>query len=236
MGNRPIFKWFALFRGARASFGQAEWRQAMAADSPANGTATNDAASAPGARVQAMNALLARNWGLVLLRGALALIFGLLVVLLPGLALASLVLLFSAYMLADGLFTIVSAVRAAGTHERWGWLVLEGLLDIAAGVVAFFWPGITLLVFVALVAAWAILSGVALLVAAFRLHKAHGRWLMGLAGLLSIIWGVLLVFAPIVGALVLTLWIGAYAAAFGLVLIVLALRLRQSHQRREAGV
>ena len=133
-------------------------------------------------------------------------------------------------MLADGVLGIVAAVRAARRHERWSWLVLEGLLDIGAGIAALAWPGLTIIVFVALVAAWAIVSGGAMALAALKLGKRHGRWLMGLAGVLSIIWGVLLAFAPITGALVLTLWIGAYALVFGITLIILSLRLRS--QRR----
>lgn len=178
------------------------------------------------ARAAAMSARLAHNWWLVLLRGVLAIALGVLTLALPAVSLASLVLLFAAYMVADGIFGIGSGVRAARRGERWGWLVLEGLLNIAAGVGALILPGLTVIVFVALVAAWAIGSGVAMIAAASRLTQAHGRWLMGLAGVLSIIWGALLVFAPITGALVLTLWIGAYALVFGVTLVVLAFQLR----------
>lgn len=174
----------------------------------------------------APNRHLARNWGWLLLRGILGLIFGLLALLMPAAALASLVLLFAAYMLADGIFAVVAAVRAAASHERWGWLAVEGFLGVAVGLVAMFLPSAAVLSFVLLASAWAILSGVALLVASFRLHRTHGRWWMALGGLLSILWGVMLFLAPVAGALVLTLWIGAYALAFGIVMIVLALRLR----------
>ncbi|HET6157557.1 MAG TPA: HdeD family acid-resistance protein [Dongiaceae bacterium] len=174
----------------------------------------------------AMSALLARNWWAVLLRGALAILLGVLALLMPVVSLASLVLLFAIYMLADGVLGIISAVRAARQDERWGWLVFEGLLDIAAGIAAFVWPGITILVFVALVAAWAVATGGAMLGAAFRLKKGHGNWLMGLAGVLSVIWGILLILAPITGAVVLTLWIGAYALVFGIALVALSFRLR----------
>lgn len=180
-----------------------------------------------------MSACLARNWWAVLLRGVLAIVLGALTLLLPAVSLASLVLLFAIYMLADGVLGIVAAVRAARRHERWGWLVVEGLLDIAAGIAALAWPGLTIIVFVSLIAAWAIVTGGALVLAALRLTKRHGRWLMGLGGVLSIAWGALLIFAPIGGALILTLWIGAYALVFGVTLVVLALRLRS--QRRARG-
>jgi uncharacterized membrane protein HdeD (DUF308 family) len=173
-----------------------------------------------------MSALLARNWWAMLLRGLIAVAIGIFTVWMPQVSLTSLVLVFAAYMLADGILGIVAAVRAARRHERWGWLVLEGLLDIGAGVAAFAWPGLTVIVFVALVAAWAIVSGGTMALAALKMTRRDGHWLMVLAGVLSIIWGAALAFAPITGALVLTLWIGAYALLFGIVLIVLALRLR----------
>jgi uncharacterized membrane protein HdeD (DUF308 family) len=189
------------------------------------GSANDDRPRGP-ALSDAMSACLARNWWAVLLRGLLAIVLGVLTVALPAVSLASLVLLFAVYMLADGVLGIVSAIRAARRHERWGWLVLEGLLDLAAGIAALVWPGLTIIVFVVLVAIWAIVTGVALLGATFRLNRQHGRWLMGLAGVLSLVWGILLIVAPIGGALVLMLWIGAYALVFGITLVVLAFRLR----------
>jgi uncharacterized membrane protein HdeD (DUF308 family) len=137
----------------------------------------------------AMNAVLARNWWLVALRGVLALLFGVIALLLPGVTIASLVLLFAAYMLVDGICAIVAGVRAARRHERWGLLVFEGVVDLIAGAIAVLWPLITLLAFVWLLGGWAIASGVLLLVAAFRLNLEHGRWLMAFGGVVSVIWG-----------------------------------------------
>jgi hypothetical protein len=88
------------------------------------------------------------------------------------------------------------------------------------------WPVITVLVFVYLIAAWSIVSGALMAVAAFRLHHTHGRWLMAIAGVFSIIFGVLVALSPIAGALVLTLWLGAYALVFGVMLVALGFRLR----------
>ena len=179
-----------------------------------------------GAPNAAMCAVLAENWWAVALRGVFGVLFGLIALFAPGPTILSLVLLFSAYMLVDGVFGIVSAVRAASRHERWGLLLLEGLADIAAGVIAFLWPGITVIAFVLLMAAWALVSGGLMLGAAFRLTKEHGRWLLALGGVVSIVYGALLAIAPLVGALVLTWWLGAYALAFGVILLVLAFRLR----------
>src|SRR5260370_35964994 len=113
-----------------------------------------------------------------------------------------LVRVFVAYMLVDGVFAIVAAVRAAREHARWGLLAVEGVADIVAGGIAVVWPGITVLAFVLLVAAWAIVSGGLVLVAAFRLNIEHGRWWLVLAGAVSVAYGVPLVVAPRIG------WVG----------------------------
>jgi len=180
----------------------------------------------------AMSALLAQNWWAVALRGVFAILFGVVALLMTGPTIAALVLIFSAYMLADGIMAIVSGVRAARQGERWGLFILEGIVDIAAGVIAFLWPGITLLALVTLVAAWAIVSGGFEIGSAFRLKQTHGRWLLALGGILSVIFGVLVALAPIAGAIVLTWWLGAYALIFGILLLGLAFRLRR---RRDAS-
>ena len=179
---------------------------------------------------QAMSARLAQNWWAIALRGVFAILFGLAAVFLPGLTLASLVLLFAVYMLVDGIFAIVAGIRAVSRHERWGALLLEGIADLVACAIAFVWPLATVLAFVILMAAWAIVSGGLLLSAAFRLHAAHGKGLMGFGGVVSIAWGILLFLFPITGAVVLTLWMGAYALFFGVTLLVLAFRLRSRRQ------
>lgn len=188
------------------------------------------ASTAPGAqpgRHDARSGLLARNWIVVLLRGLLALTVGILAGLMPAAALGGLVLVFAAYMLADGVLTIVAAVRAGQRHERWGWLVLEGVANIAAGAVALFLPAVAVVTIVLVVAVWAIFSGGLMLVAAFRLRPDHGRVWLGLGGGVSLALGIVLLLAPITGAIVLTLWFGVYAAAFGIVLVILAFRLRR---------
>jgi uncharacterized membrane protein HdeD (DUF308 family) len=173
-----------------------------------------------------MSEALARNWWAIALRGALAIVFGLVTFILPGATMLSLVLFFAAYALVDGVFAIVAAVRSARSHERWGLLVLEGIVGIVAGVIALLWPGLTILTFVLLVAAWALVSGALMSVAAFRLQLDHGRWWLVLGGVASIVYGLLLIAAPLIGALVLTWWLGAYALVFGVLLLILAVRLR----------
>ena len=175
----------------------------------------------------AMSARLWRNWWLIALRGVFAFLFGLIALFMPVVSLAALVLLFAAYMGVDGIVAIIAAVGAARRHERWGWRVFEGIADLIAGAIAFLWPLVTILAFVLLMGAWAIVSGALLAAAAFRLHVTHGRWLMLVGGVISMIWGVLLIFWPLAGALVLTWWMAAYALFFGVALLVLAFRLRR---------
>jgi uncharacterized membrane protein HdeD (DUF308 family) len=170
---------------------------------------------------------LVKNWWLFTLRGILGIIFGLLALIFPGPTILSLVLLFSAYMLVDGIFGIVSAVRAIRHKEdRWGLLIFEGLLNIAVGIAAFLWPGLTVVAFVWLVAAWAIVTGGLMTAAGFHLNIDHGRWWLVLSGLLSLAYGVLVIVAPLAGAVVLTWWIGAYALVFGIALVIFSFKLR----------
>jgi uncharacterized membrane protein HdeD (DUF308 family) len=184
----------------------------------------------------AMSALLAENWWAMALRGVAGILFGIVALLMPGPTIGALVLLFAAYMLVDGIFDIVAGVRAATRNQRWGALIFEGIVDLIAGAIAFFIPVATVLAFVWLTGAWAIVSGVLLLGATFRLHHSHGKWLMGVGGVVSVIWGVLLFIAPIAGAVVITWWLGAYALIFGVSLLVLAFRLRSRRQAPRGAV
>jgi len=179
--------------------------------------------------MNAMSAALAQNWWAIALRGVIAILFGLVAFAMPVAVMLSLALLFAAYLLVDGIFAIVAALRAARAHERWGLLLFEGVLDFVMAVIAALFPASAVLAFVLITAAWALLTGALMLAAAFRLLHSHGRWWLALGGLVSITWGVLLVIAPGVGAVVLTWWLGAYAVVFGVVLLVLAFRLREQH-------
>ncbi|SHK46602.1 Uncharacterized membrane protein HdeD, DUF308 family [Roseomonas rosea] len=199
---------------------------ATSGDALASRTASNGASPA-----EAMSGLLARNWWAIALRGVAALGFGLVALLVPGAAMLSLALIFAAYLLADGIFGIVSAVRAARTHERWGLLLAEGVLNLLMGLLAAFFPAGAVLGFVLATAAWALLTGGLMLAAAFRLDRSHGRLWLALGGILSLAWGILLVMTPLAGAVVLTWWLGAYAVAFGAALLVLAFRLRRQRDR-----
>src|SRR5882757_10599950 len=196
------------------------------------GTTINSASDFPSPET------LVQNWWLFTLRGIFAIVFGLLALIFPGPTMLSLVILFSAYMLVDGIFGIISAVRAIRRKEdRWGLLIFEGLIDIAVGILAFLWPGITVVAFVLLVGAWAIVTGAVMTAAGFRLNVSHGRWWLVLSGLLSLGFGTVLVIIPLIGAIVLTWWLGAYALVFGIALVIFSFKLRsRQHERVNPNV
>ena len=190
------------------------------------------------ARSDALSELLAQHWWAVGLRGILGIIFGLICLLTPGIAVGALVIVFAAYMFVDGVFAIVSGIRAARSGEQWGLLILEGIVGLAAGIVAIVWPAITLVALVWIAAIWAIVSGALMLGAAVSLNIDYGRWWLALGGIASLIFGILLIVEPFIGAVVLTLWIGAYALVFGALLLVLAFQLnskREARLRKEAA-
>ena len=170
--------------------------------------------------------ILARNWWALALRGVIAILFAVTAFAMPGVTLTILVYFFAAYLVVDGIFALVAGLRAAESHEGWGMLTIEGIIDLIAGVVIFLWPGLSLLYFIYFVGFWAIVSGVTLLIDAFRLHRQHGEWWMILAGLASLVWGVLVVLFPVAGVLVWAWWIAAYALIFGIAMLILAFRLR----------
>lgn len=174
-----------------------------------------------------MRIILARNWWSLVLRGVLAVLFGIVSFALPGITVVALVAIFGAYALIDGIVNIAGAVRAAEAHERWGVLVVEGLAGIAAAVITMAWPAITAVALVYLIAAWAIVTGALEVAAAIRLRRhVAGEWLLAVAGVASVLFGILLMASPAIGAVVLAIWVGAYALVFGGLLIALGFRLR----------
>lgn len=182
-----------------------------------------------------MATVLARNWWAIALRGVAAIVFGVLALAMPGVTLVALIYLFGAYALVDGVLAVVAAVRGHTGPRRWWAVLLEGLVDIAAGLVAFFMPGLTALVMTLLIGFWAIITGAAEIAAAVRLREhIQGEWMLGLAGALSIVFGIGAIVLPQIGALAIVLWIGAYAIVFGALLVGLGLRLRR-HRDEEVA-
>jgi uncharacterized membrane protein HdeD (DUF308 family) len=174
-----------------------------------------------------MKIALITNWWALVLRGLAGIAFGILTFAWPGITLLALVLLFGAYALVDGVVSLTGAIRAMGRHERWGVLVMEGITGILAAILTMVWPGITMVGLVFLVAAWALVTGALETTAAIRLRRlVPGEWLLLLTGIASMVFGFLLMIAPIAGALVIAIWIGAYALVFGVLLVALGFRLR----------
>jgi uncharacterized membrane protein HdeD (DUF308 family) len=171
--------------------------------------------------------ILTRNWGWIALRGVAGVIFGVLTFMNPTISLASLILVFGAYALADGVFTVVAAIMNRRGERHWVAMLFGGIAGIVIGLITFLMPGVTTLVLLCFIAAWAIATGGAEIATAIRLRKViTGDWLLGLAGVLSVLFGLFLVVYPGAGALTVVLWIGAYALVFGIMMIALSLRLR----------
>jgi uncharacterized membrane protein HdeD (DUF308 family) len=178
---------------------------------------------------------LPRHWWLVAVRGLAAIIFGVLAFVWPGITLAVLVLFFGGYAIVDGAVAIVVAVRTGG-NLRWAAL-LEGIVGIIAGIVAFIWPGLTALALLFVIAAWAILTGALEVVAAIRMRNViHNEWALVIAGVLSVLFGVVLIAQPGAGALAIVWLIGLYAVLFGIALLALSWRLRGLQQRIDSTV
>lgn len=172
--------------------------------------------------------VLVGRWWTFVLRGVLAILFGLTTAFVPGLALLTLILLFGFYALADGVLNLIAAFRRDNTTQQpWWSLLISGLLGLAAGLIALFMPGLTAFALLYVISAWAVITGVMAIIAAVRLRKQIEReWLLALAGVLSVVFGVLIAVFPGAGALALALWIAAYAVVLGILLIVLGLKLR----------
>jgi uncharacterized membrane protein HdeD (DUF308 family) len=176
---------------------------------------------------------LARNWWLLLLRGIIGVVFGVVALFWPGATLLSLVFLWGAYALADGVFSLWAAItgRVGEKASRW-WLAAAGIAGIAAGIIAWVMPGATALALLVLVAAWAIVTGAMQVWGAIRLRKEiEGEWLLGLSGSISILLGIVLLLQPAAGAVAVVWWIGAFAIIAGAAHIGLALKLRKHAHR-----
>jgi uncharacterized membrane protein HdeD (DUF308 family) len=171
--------------------------------------------------------LLSRYWWVLLIRGLAAILFGVLAFAWPGLTLASLVIVFGAYALVDGVFAIAGAIRGGG-RQPWWLLLLEGGVGVGIGVLTLFAPEVTALALLFYIAIWAVATGVLQIAAAIALREEiQGEWLLGLGGLASVIFGALLVARPGAGALAVLWLIGAWALVFGATLVVLSLKARR---------
>jgi uncharacterized membrane protein HdeD (DUF308 family) len=178
-----------------------------------------------------MNGDLTLNWWALALRGLLGIAIGLVALFMPAVTLAALTLLFGAYALIDGILSLVASFHASRFHRHWWALALEGLAGLGAAVITVVWPLVTLVALLYLIAAWAVITGILEITAAIRLRRiVEHEWLLGLAGVASVIFGVPLFGAPGPGAIVIAWWIGAYALVFGVIMLALSFRLRSWHR------
>lgn len=178
----------------------------------------------------------AERWWAFVLRGIVAILFGVLAFTTPGITMAALVIVWGAYAISDGVLALITAFRRGRAGDPWVWLVFHGLIGIAAGVVTFFWPGITAMTLLIVIGLWAVMTGVAEIGLAIRLRKEiANEWLTALSGVLSIAFGALMLMRPGAGALAVVWMIGAYAFVFGVVLIGAGLRLRSYHRKGGEG-
>jgi uncharacterized membrane protein HdeD (DUF308 family) len=170
---------------------------------------------------------LAKSWWLLLLRGIAAIVFGILAFVWPGITLVTLVLFYGAFALVDGVLSLIAAFTGGPKRAPTWWLVVVGLLGIAAGAATFLWPGITALVLLIFIGAWSLVRGIFEIIGAIQLRKEiDNEWMLILSGLLSAIFGLIILVAPGAGALGLIWAIAAYSIMAGIVLIALSFRLR----------
>jgi uncharacterized membrane protein HdeD (DUF308 family) len=181
-----------------------------------------------------LGAAIARNWGWIMLRGVLGIVIGIIALANPMTTVKALLLLFAVFSIIDGITALYSALRAFRQDQSWFWLLLQGVISLAAAAVALAMPVLAVKVFIFIMAFWAVLGGIVLVVAAFKLPSDHGRWWLAIGGGLSILWGVLLFTQPIVGAMVLAIWFGIYALVAGILFAVIAWTLRGRHKARLA--
>ena len=164
------------------------------------------------------------SWWSIVLRGILAIAFGLLILSNPGVGLTVLVVMFAIYAAVDGVAALTTAITHGRAGLRWGWWLVEGIVGIAVAALALARPGLTLFAVVLLVAVRAIVLGFFELGAAFAGPELNHRWLLGITGVVSLLFGVLLIANPLIGSVALVWTIGIYAVVFGIMFIGIGLR------------
>jgi uncharacterized membrane protein HdeD (DUF308 family) len=175
-----------------------------------------------------MFSILSRYWWVLVARGLLAILFGVLAFVLPGATAGALVLAFGIFAAADGVLAFFAGFSSIGETSSWWILVLHGLLGIGIGVLTLFHPGITAMALLAYVALWAMLVGALQVVAAIQLRRViSGEFWLALGGLLGILFGALILARPMEGALAVIWMVGVFALAYGTMLLAGGIRVRR---------
>jgi uncharacterized membrane protein HdeD (DUF308 family) len=170
---------------------------------------------------------LSRNWWLVVLRGILAILFGVLAFAWPAVTWLTLIVMFGVYAIVDGLVAIITGLSRTKDSPRWWAFLLEGLLGIGAGIAALILPELTTLILIYMIAIWAVITGILEIVAAVRLRdEIENEWVLGLSGFVSMVLGILLFLQPAAGGLAIIWTIAGYALIFGILLVILGFRLK----------
>ena len=173
-----------------------------------------------------MAAILVGNWWVLALCGVLAILFALVAFFLPGVTATALVLVFGAYAFVDGIFALIAGLRAARHHGRSAPLLIEGVLNLLIGILVFLWPVAALVTLIYMIAIWAVVTGVVLIAAGIALIRHSGEWLLILGGIISVLLGIVLFFAPGAGIIAISWWLGIYALLFGIAMLMTAFRIR----------
>ncbi len=179
-----------------------------------------------------MAAFLSRAWPNVLVRGLAALVFGLAVLFWPAISLLTLVYLFGAFVLVEGIAAAASGLQRP-EGRQWG-LIVVGIIGVIAGIATFIWPGITGLILLYLIGFWAITVGIVQIIDGVRLRREiEGEWLLILTGIAALFFGLIVVVSPGAGALAVTFLIGFFALVYGILQIAFAFRLRSIAQQAQ---
>lgn len=183
-----------------------------------------------------MAATPAHDWWVVLVSGIIAMLFGILAIVLPHITLFVLILLFGIYALIDGISSLARAFSAGKRGQRWIWPTLGGIVGIVAGVIALVLPGVTAVALIYIIGAWAIVTGIFEIITGISMrHEISHEWLMILGGVISVIFGALVLARPGIGALAIVWLIGFFALVIGVQRIMLALRLRNLQEQLTTG-
>lgn len=171
-----------------------------------------------------MDTRLFKNWWALTIKGVLAIIFGLIIFLTPQIGAVALAYYFGFLALFAGMFMIVAAFVHRSSNQNWGWWLFEGILDILLGIIVLAYPVMTIAIFVIFVGVWAIFMGAAQIINFFTV--SNGKWLFLLSGIISVIFGILLILNPLFGALSLTIFIGAFVTIYGIFAVMLSFRIK----------
>ena len=179
--------------------------------------------------IPSMSVMLRRSWWVLLLRGAAAIVFGVLTWMQPAASAAALVLIFGAYVFVDGVLGVYSAIKSRNESRHWWMVLLWGLTGVVFGVLTVINPGITALVLTIYIGVWALITGVVEIVAALRLRKEiEGEWLLVLGGLISVLFGAFVLAQPGAGMMAMLWVIATYAVIFGVLMVLLAFKVKKA--------